>query len=290
MTKKYTDSDIQKMLVDIAELVPEIDPHDSEWREFLREFIASRPDIQFNEQFAQELRVRVLERAQLLKNKKRTVLPQWFKLSGMFAAGAAVCALIMVPMIRTSEFSQIQDELAPVANMKMDRMRGGSGEPEMALLTMEDAETIPEFEIDSMMVKERRAPTMLRPLPPEEDGEMAAAGTLNSEIGVSELMMAPDSSFPKIPQLSWENMPSDDQILKVATEFFMKRNFDNLSVKAPVLDKWWENNGEGNWKPEFAPDRVGVVFASGNGLEDVRIDVDTRTLEVVWMSWSQSQR
>ena len=294
MKKNYTDSDIQKMLVDLAELVPEIDPNDSEWGAFLREFIAARPEVRLNEQFAQELRVRVLERANQLKTKKRGVLPRWLQLSGMFVTGAAVCAVILVPILNTSKEYQAHDEMAS-RSLKMVSNNTRSVQPKMALdsadtpveaLTLNDAEEIPEFEIAPMMAQEM--PPAVRLPEADMNGEMAAAGTLNTMIGEPRLMMADDavsvSSLREMPQLSWEDMPSDAEILRVATEFFRNHKFDSLGTFEPRIDTWWENNGEMNWKPEFAPDRVGVVFAFGNGLDDIRIDVDTRTLRVVWMS------
>jgi hypothetical protein len=298
MKKNYTDSDIQKMLVDLAELIPEIDPNDSEWREFLREFIAARPEVQLNEQFAQELRVRILDRAHQLQTRKRGVLPRWLQLSGMFVTGAAVCALILVPILNTSKEYQAHDEMAS-RSLKMVSNNTRSVQPKMTLdsadtpveaLTFNDVEEIPEFEIAPMMAKGMAEPIRLESLPNSDmNEEMAAAGTLNTMIGEPRLMMAEDSvaisSLREMPQLSWEDMPSDAEILRVATEFFQHHNFDSLGDVTPRVDKWWENQAEMDWKPEFAPDRVGVVFTFDGG--EVRIDVDTRTLEVVWMSWSR---
>jgi hypothetical protein len=297
MKKKYTDSDIQKLLTDLAELVPEIDPNDAEWREFLREFIAARPNVHLDEALAKEVRQKLFQRVSELKNPKGFILPLWLKLSGTFLAGAAACALIIVPMIRTPEFSQTQDELAPVANMKTDRMRGSSGEPEIALLTMEDAETIPEFEIEPMMAKEMGFPKTLRSLSSEEDGEMvAASGTLNSEVGMAPVMMDMDGApmmernserdlvMPVVPvQLKWEDVPSDDQIFRVAVEVFENNNFDTLGLQKPFIDKWWER-GEENIHTEFAPEVMSVVFVYDDGKE-LRMEINVITMEVVRLIW-----
>lgn len=298
MKKNFTDSDIKKLLVDLAELVPEIDPNDSEWGSFLREFIAARPDVKMDEQFALELREQLLQRSNQAQSRTHVRLPQWLKFGGTFVAGAAMCAAVIVPMLKTPDFVQTENVKVPVTmwSMKaMPKLAMDRGENQVEPLILTDAEEIPEFEIAPMMMKEMAAPVMLQSLPEPDSGEiMAGAGMLNSEVGVPATMMM-DGAFNSrmvIPQdqLAWEYMPSDAEILRVATEFFQHHNFDSLGDVTPRVDKWWENQAEMDWKPEFAPDRVGVVFSIGNGLEDIRIDVETRTLRVVWMSYNQSDR
>lgn len=268
MKKNYTDSDIQKMLVDLAELMPEIDPNDSEWGGFLREFIAARPEIQVNEQFVQELRVRLLERAHQLQTKKRSMLSRWLQLFGMFVTGAAVCAVILVPVLNAPEEHRAHDKRA-LRTLKMVSSNMRSVQPKMdqdladtpvEALTLKDADEIPEFEIAPMMAQEM-SPAVHSP-EADENGEM--------------------------PQVSWEDMPSDAEILSVATEFFRNHKFDLLGSFEARVDKWWEDGEEIDGKPEFAPDRVGVVFIFDG--REVRIDVDTRTLAVVWMSYGHGQR
>jgi hypothetical protein len=300
MKKKYTDSDIQKMLVDLAEFVPEIDPNDAEWREFLREFIVARPNVQLNKEFAKEIRERILARSQQLK-KSCWNIPQWLKLSGTFVAGAAMCATVIIPILRTPEFFETQDFVHENKTNRLKTIDAKDEKHEVIELILEDNQDISEFNIAPMMAKEMSAPVMVRSMPTlESDEMMVAAGTLNSTIG--EVSMGSEMIEPMMfdgainsrkrkmpPQLKWEEMPSDSDILRVATVFFMKHNFDTLSVSEPRLDKWWDNE-ETSWKPEFAPDRVGVIFSGENGLEDIRIDVETQTLKVVWMSYNHSAR
>ena len=298
MKKNYTDSDIQKMLVDLAELVPEIDPNDSEWGSFLREFITARPEIQVNEQFLQELRVRVLERAHQLQMKKRGMLPRWLQLSGMFVTGAAVCAVILVPVLNVPKEYQADDEIES-RSLKMVSNNTRSVQPKtdqdladtpVEALILNDAEEIPEFELAPMMAQKVVAPEMIQSVPEKGDAAlMAGAGMPNSEVGVPQKIMM-DGAFNsrmtiRQDQLVWDQMPSDTEILSVATEFFRNHKFDLLGSFVARVDKWWEDGEEIDGKPEFAPDRVGVVFIFDGG--EVRIDVDTRTLAVVWMSWSR---
>ncbi len=299
MKKKYTDSDIQNMLVELAEFVPEIKPNDTEWKEFLREFISARPNIELNEAFARELRDRILERSQQLKTS-RWKIPQWLKLSGTFIAGAAMCALVIVPILRTPDIIDAPNFIH-TKRTQLQAMNGGEEKHEVIELILEDSDNIPEFDIAPMMAKEMSSPEMARSMPMSETQElMVAAGTLNSTIGevsVEDGMIEPMAFDGMVnsrmvdmpPQLEWEKMPSDSAILRVATEFFMKHNFDTLSMSEPQIDKWWENE-EMTWEPKFAPDRVGVIFSGENGLEDIRIDVDTRTLKVVWMTYNYSMR
>lgn len=302
MKKNYTDTDIQKLLVELAEFVPEINPNDTEWREFLREFIAARPDIQLDAAFEKEIRYQLIERAKKLKTKKRFMFPQWLKFGSTFVAGAVMCAAIIVPVLETPDLIQGQDN---GAEPKMALMSGGKvpmenrlrGKMAIKSLRLDDAEDIQEFKIAPMMAKEMAAPMMLRSVP-QEEALMVAAGTLNSAVGAVEqadvlhepimLNRSVDSRMmERRDELVWEDMPSDAEILRVATEFFENHNFDSFGEVAPRIDKWWDNNEESDWKPEFAPERVGVVFSIGHGVEDIRIDVETRTLKVVWMTYRQ---
>lgn len=298
MKKNYTDSDIKKLLQDLAEFVPEIDVNDTEWGTFLREFIAARPDVKMDESFAVELREQLLRRAENTSIYKKKKFPLWLKFTTSFAFGAGVCAAVLVPILQVPEVVHTEENAAPMM------MRGMKSMPQVAMdmadenvesLTLRDADKIPEFELAPMMAKEVAEPVMFQSVPEEEDAAlMAGAGMLNSEVGIPQKMMM-DGAFNsrmaiRQDQLAWDKMPSDAELLRVATAFFEKHNFDALGDVTPRIDKWWENGEEMDWKPEFAPDRVGVVFSIGNGLEDIRIDVETRTLRVVWMSYNQSRR
>lgn len=102
MTNKITNSDIKKLLTELAEHVPEIDPTDDEWLTFLKNFIAARPNVKIDKTFQKELRAELITRAaQIDKPVAHTSahVGIWWKLGLTFAGGAAICAAVIVPMM-----------------------------------------------------------------------------------------------------------------------------------------------------------------------------------------------
>jgi len=370
MKKNYTDSDIKKMLKELARFVPEVDVNDTEWGAFLREFIAARPTEKLDKAVAQEIRCRILQRSEELHQQKQSRIPRWLKFTAPVALGAAVCAVVIVPMLQKPDMVLMKESSAPVLHnriasrsvpivekevqMPLSQDRAvlvvqeieqifPVSEPEEVVITpqmleREEEVPAPDPEEENQPAEGDRAfldeppvpeammymsePVVEVPEPeevvvtpkmvlsseesnaPEPEGVAQLDSLFPEETGGGDTMMAApasamggisvvvqkSASVSSLPQLRWEDVPSDAEILRVATEFFRQHNFDSLGDVMPQIDKWWDNGEEMDWKPEFAPERVGVVFAMGNGLEDIRIDVETRTLRVVWMTYSQSNR
>ena len=266
MKKHMSDAELKRVMGEIAELFPEIDPGDDQWREFMRDFIAARPDVVIDETFSRVLRAEILLRAgEMSMSSSRW--KRWMGMCGMFVAGVAVSAIVVLPM--TSFNFEEANEIGH------ERVMLGGAMPEMAMMKTSEHLDVSAGTLNSRMGGAEMA-MMAEPM--MYDGGLALDG--------EDLMVNSE-----IPQLSWDEMPSDGEILAVAIEFFDDRGFDSGDFDEPVIEKWWEMRDEDDLngfdidRPEFAPDRLGVVFTGRNGGE-IRIDVGMKDLNVLWMSYS----
>ncbi len=272
MKKKYTDSDIQKILTDLSEFIPEIDPSDTEWKEFLKEFIAARPEVKLDAVLAKEIRQRLVQRAASLHAPKQFRFPQWVKFAGTFVAGAAVCAVVIIPILKipdtdTAQVSERSLFYIPSEEIDLDGLAINSVEK----LTLIDSEKVPEFDIAPMAVK-RMIPVLEQNLSSNEEVMIASDSVIPEEKPRTDSFMKGKG----ILLLGWEDVPSDLEILNVAMLFVEEKGY--AIGGDPFIDKWWER--EGDLSPEFAPDYFEVVFPLANGAE-LRVKVDARIMQVV---------
>ncbi len=305
MKKQFTDSDIKKMLKELAEFVPEIDVNDTEWGAFLREFIAARPKEKLDESVAQEIRCRILQRSEELHQRKHRRIPRWLKFTAPVALGAAVCAVVIVPMLQKPDIALIKESSSPVLHNRKASRPVPILEQDMAEPVVQEEGTVlsePEDVVITSQVLERKEET-LAPEPiiqmqkpvvevpgPEEVVITPQMVLLSEESNVLEpeeeaQSVAPTTKAMAVPspvspgQLIWEDVPSDADILRVATEAFEDNGFDSRGLDKSYIDKWWEEQGE-MASSEFAPEIMTVIFPSANG-ESIRIELNVRTMEVV---------
>lgn len=167
MNKKYTDIDIQKMLRDMSELMPEINPNDSEWKEFLKEFIAARPKAKLDPIFAKEIRHKLLEKAAGIHTPKRVLIPRWMKFAAPLTLGAAVCAVVIVPMLKTPELVQTKDAHFSIPAVVQIEEKG-------IQLVFDETSEIQEVTMTPMMAQEL-TPIVQEIVPVEYEDEVVAA-------------------------------------------------------------------------------------------------------------------
>ncbi len=95
------EKNINQILNDLYIIDKDLKKHEKELVKIIKELIKSQPDTKFNEKFAQELRVKILERARELKksthDERINIWSNFFSLNKMsYAFGGVVIALLLV--------------------------------------------------------------------------------------------------------------------------------------------------------------------------------------------------
>lgn len=257
MTKKITDTDIKKLLAELAEHVPEIDPTDDEWLTFLKNFIAARPDVKIDKKFQKELRAELIARAaQLDRPIAHTHSGLWWKLGLTFAGGAAVCAAVVVPML-THTSTKIT---APLAEKMMARD---------AVVFQKYDNQVPPLKSDA----------------PAEQLFYSDAGAIDKTISAATTPKLSVTDSPEFDQkylrtttssltpLDWEDVPAEAKLIAIAQKFLEKNEIDPQNFETPFVEKIWEINDQP--RPPYAPEQLTVVFSPG-----VRVTINLRTKTV----------
>jgi len=112
------EKDIEKILEDVYLIDPELKKHEDDLKKILTEIIQKKPDTKFDESFKEELKIKLLSRAEDLIAEKN-LKANWF--SGIFMVknfsyavfGAGLVIFILAPVLFLMSFQSQVLQVVP---------------------------------------------------------------------------------------------------------------------------------------------------------------------------------